>query len=30
MDDIFQLIREANALAVRNWLNTNENDFNQW
>lgn len=29
MDDIFHLIRDGNSLAVKNWLNTNENDFNQ-
>ena len=29
MDDIFSLIRDGNALSVRLWLDTIENDFNQ-
>jgi len=29
MEEIFHLIRDGNTLAVKNWLNTNENDFNQ-
>lgn len=28
MEDVFHLIRDGNVLAVKDWLNTNENDFN--
>jgi hypothetical protein len=30
MGDIFNLIRDGNALAIKTWLNTSENDFNIW
>ena len=28
MDDVFVMIRDGNAIGVRNWLDTIENDFN--
>lgn len=28
MDEIFLMIRDGNAVGVKNWLETIENDFN--
>ena len=30
MDDVFQMIKLGDGLAVRCWLDSIENDFNQW
>ena len=30
MDDVFHLIKLGDGLAVRLWLDSIENDFNQW